>query len=121
MGRVNTMRDLEELGFKVLHEEVNELLIIGLIGQFWKPKGHFVDLDSNDFRGFDKPGFVKATASFRLHDRGGTTHLTTETLIGATDPSAERSFRRYWRLIGPFSGLVRRDWLRSVKRLAEAG
>lgn len=121
MGRVNTMRDLEELGFKVLHEEVNELLIIGLIGQFWKPKGHLVDLDSNDFRGFDKPGFVKATASFQLLDRDAATLLTTETLVEPTDLDAKRSFRRYWRLIGPFSGLVRRDWLRSVKRLAEAG
>jgi hypothetical protein len=45
--------------------------------------------------------------------------LSTETRVQATDAMSRRQFLRYWRIIGPFSGLVRRDLLRRIKREAE--
>jgi hypothetical protein len=35
--------------------------------------------------------------------------------------SARRKFRAYWLVVGPFSGLIRKEMLREVKRQAENG
>jgi hypothetical protein len=44
----------------------------------------------------------------------------TETRIAATDEVARRRFGRYWRLIGPFSSITRREMLAAIRRRAEA-
>jgi hypothetical protein len=46
--------------------------------------------------------------------------LSTETRVWAADPPARRRFRLYWLAIRPFSGLIRRLWLRAIKRRAES-
>ncbi len=46
--------------------------------------------------------------------------VTAETRVYATDASARRRFARYWRVIYPGSALIRRRWLRAMKRRAEA-
>ena len=46
--------------------------------------------------------------------------LSTETRVQAVDDAARRAFRRYWRVVGPFSGLIRRRWLRAARPLADA-
>ena len=38
----------------------------------------------------------------------------------ATDPATRSGMGRYWRLIVPGSGLLRRQWLEGIKRRAEA-
>jgi hypothetical protein len=35
------------------------------------------------------------------------------------DDRARRAFRRYWLVVGPFSGLIRRRWLRAVEAAIE--
>jgi hypothetical protein len=52
-------------------------------------------------------------------DRGGS-RVGTETRIAATDDTARRRFGRYWRLIGPFSSITRREMLAAIRRRAEA-
>ncbi|MEP6858175.1 MAG: hypothetical protein ABI994_07300, partial [Gemmatimonadales bacterium] len=47
--------------------------------------------------------------------------VSTETRVFANSPSARRRFARYWRLIYPGSALIRRMWLRAVKRRATRG
>jgi len=42
--------------------------------------------------------------------------LTTETRVHATTARARRLFRLYWLVVGPFSALVRRRWLRAIAR-----
>jgi hypothetical protein len=59
---------------------------------------------------------VKMAIGWRLEG----TVLSTETRVLATDAAARRRFRRYWLAIRPFSGLIRRVWLRAIKRRAEA-
>jgi hypothetical protein len=44
----------------------------------------------------------------------GGTLLSTETRVSATNSTARRAFRGYWRVVGPFSGLIRRRWLRAA-------
>jgi hypothetical protein len=46
--------------------------------------------------------------------------LTTETRVHVADPRSRRKFARYWRVVGPFSGLTRILVLRAAKRRAEA-
>jgi hypothetical protein len=45
--------------------------------------------------------------------------LTTETRVYASTPAAIRRFATYWRIIHPGSDIIRRMWLRAVKRRAE--
>ena len=44
--------------------------------------------------------------------------LATETRVHATTTRVRRLFRLYWLVVGPFSALVRRRWLRAVARAA---
>jgi hypothetical protein len=45
--------------------------------------------------------------------------VTTETRVYADNPAAIRRFATYWRIIHPGSDIIRRMWLRAVKRRAE--
>jgi hypothetical protein len=47
---------------------------------------------------------------------GGGSRLVTETRVG----SVGLAFRLYWLVVGPFSALIRRRWLRAVARDGEA-
>ena len=67
-----------------------------------------------DFLTFAEPGYAKMALSYRLENG----LLTTETRVRLTDADAHRSFRRYWLVIRPFSGLIRRAWLRAIARRA---
>ena len=119
LGKLRTVSQFEQMGFRRLEMSPPDSLVFGLIGQFWKPSGHLVEFEPDEFESFSEPGYAKAVASFELAVVEDATILTTETLIQTTDPTARRSFNRYWRLIGPFSGLIRRSWLRTIKKAAE--
>ena len=54
----------------------------------------------------------------RPDDHGGST-ISTETRIYANNQSALRRFAIYWRVIHPGSDIIRRMWLRAIKRRAE--
>jgi len=75
-----------------------------------------------------QPGFALAAMNFRLEDCGALspgptsspcTLLTTETRVYATDAGTRRRFARYWRVIYPGSSLIRRMWLRAVRKRVE--
>jgi hypothetical protein len=59
-----------------------------------------------------------ATAVIDFRVRPGT--LATETRVHVPDPVSRRKFVRYWRVVRPFSGLIRSQVLRAAKRRAEA-
>ena len=107
--------EMRRAGFEVEAEEPGRELIFAAVGQPWKVRGgerrHGVD-----FGTFAEPGFAKMAFNFRLD---GST-LSTETRVLLTDEHSRRAFRRYWLVIRPFSGLIRRVWLRAIARRAEA-
>ena len=105
-----------EFGFVPLIEAEDEI-VLGFVGQPWKLSGGSMPRlsDADEWRAFDQPGYVKAAMNFR----GSAGVLETETRIKATDAASRRQFARYWRLIRPGSGLIRRSWLRAAKRRAE--
>jgi hypothetical protein len=110
---------LEAMGFVVLEERPNEEIILGLIGQFWKPKGNIVRVDPREFETFHRAGFAKATWNFLLKPEGQGARLSTETRIYCTDEKARKKFRWYWFFIRPFSGIIRMEILKLIKKKVE--
>ena len=106
-------------GFVLLGERPGEELLLGLVGRFWRPSGGVLRLTAEEMRGFGRPGFAVAAWNFSLSDDGDGVRLATETRVRCTDEASRRSFRRYWALVGPFSGLTRREMLRSIRRASE--
>ncbi|HEU4562330.1 MAG TPA: hypothetical protein VFS20_31155 [Longimicrobium sp.] len=107
-------------GFVLLDERVEDELLLGVAGKFWRPSGNIERVTADDLRGFDRPGYAVATWNFALRDDGDGTVLVTETRVRCTDGASRRSFLRYWRIVGPFSALIRVELLRSIRRAAEA-
>ncbi len=66
------------------------------------------------------PGMIRQAVNIRLHPHPKGTLLSTETRAIANDETARRRFTRYWWLIRPASGLIRRDTLRAIAKTAEA-
>jgi hypothetical protein len=106
-------QQMGRFGFEVVAEEPGRELVVAAIGQPWKLRGG-ARPRGVDFRTFDEPGYAKMALNWRFED--GT--LTTETRVQLTDANARRAFRRYWLVIRPFSGLIRRAWLRAIARRA---
>jgi hypothetical protein len=110
-------------GFTILGEDAERELVFGAIGQPWRLAGGrgVAVADGDDFTAFDQAGYAKMAASFRLDPTvgGRATQLHTETRVACTDPTSTRRFARYWRLIRPASGAIRRSWLTAIKRRAE--
>lgn len=65
------------------------------------------------------PG-VDAAMNFLIAPEGRGCRVTTETRVFAKTPKAARLFAGYWRAIQPGSDIIRRMWLRAIKRRAEA-
>lgn len=63
---------------------------------------------------------LKIAIAFEAEPIPGGSRLATETRVGALDDRARRRFRLYWFVIGEFSGLIRRRWLRAVQVAARA-
>lgn len=112
---------LERFGFTRLREIPGHELVFGLAGRFWRPSGDLRRLaDGAAFDAFAEEGCVKAAWNLRIDETDGNScDLSTETRIVYSGVAARRKFRLYWALVGPFSGLLRRTLLSSVKRGAE--
>ena len=107
---------IEELPerYAVVAEEPARELVIGGVAQPWRPG--FGVRTGVDFAPFDEPGYAKIAVNF-LFARG---RLSTETRVALTDEPARRKFARYWLLVRFGSALLRRSWLRAIKRRAES-
>jgi len=115
-----TLDDFLRSGFVVLAEESGVEIVLGVIGRFWRPTGGLVRFAPDEFIGFRRPGYAKAVWNFRVQPAGkGRVQVVTQTRIQATDEKSLKSFKRYWRVIGPFSRLIRREMLRLVRSVAE--
>jgi hypothetical protein len=102
----------------VLDDVPGDGVILGLTGQFWRLRGGggYRPRDPDEFVRYARPDTCKAVIDFRV----GPKTLSTETRVHVADPVSRRKFRRYWRVIRPFSGLIRILLLRAARRRAEA-
>jgi hypothetical protein len=110
-------------GFTLLAERPGVEMVAGTTGQFWAPReqAHMeAPPDLQAFRAFDRPGWAKGAIALRIEPlEDGSTRVTTETRVRCVDEAARRRFAIYWLVIRPFSGWLRRHYLRRVARMAE--
>ena len=101
----------EDAGFSEL-ARTDRALVLGLIQPVGGDSGARPVPSAAAFEGFAEPGHVKIVLSFRCEPFT----LVTETRVAPTDERSRRAFRGYWLVIRPFSGLIRREWLRAIRR-----
>ena len=113
---------IEELlgGRTVELERTPTRWIAGLAGRPWQPSGRLVQLsDADGWRAHAEPATVRMAVEISATEHPHGSLLATETRVAAVDAAARRAFRRYWLVVGPFSGLVRRRWLLAAARSLE--
>jgi hypothetical protein len=122
------LRQMLEDGFTKLSEEpareiVFGTIVPGQIGRVWKKSSSMrVNIaDSSQFIAFKHPDYLQVVANMLVTDseEPDTVIVRTESRTRALSPQARKNFHPYWRIIRPFSGLIRRFWLRGIKRRAE--
>jgi hypothetical protein len=115
-----TLDDFLQTGFVLLGERPDEELVLGLVGRFWTSRGDIQRIPAARFPTFAEPGYAKAVWNFALHPvTDDAVRLSTETRVQCLDAASRRSFRRYWLLVGPWSGLIRREMLWAIKCAVE--
>jgi hypothetical protein len=114
------LNGLLQSGFILLAREPEKEMLLGLVGQFWKPAGNILKISAEDFQSFNKKGFAKAVWNFALDEKSpDKVRLSTQTRVRCPDNSSRLRFRFYWTFIRPFSGLIRMEMLRAIRREAE--
>ena len=105
--------------FARLFDQPPNELVVGTIVR--APPASALDINTADaFRMKLPPGYAIAAMNFKVEPAGpNRSFLWTETRVYATDQTARRAFSIYWRLIHPGSDIIRRMWLRAVRRRAE--
>jgi hypothetical protein len=115
-----TMNGLQGIRFALLADIPPRELVLGLIGRFWTPSGRLKRTNLDDFIRFGEPGYAKAVWSFELREVGEKVILSTHTRVLCLDETSRRRFKRYWRVISPFSGWIRRRVLQLIKAESES-
>lgn len=118
-GNRKSLIDLAtQSGFVRLADDPPRELVIGTAVAV--PPGTRGTLTPDAFKKRLPPGFALATMNFRVTPDGNAgSRVTTETRVFANSPATRRRFAKYWRVIYPGSAIIRRMWLRAVRRRAE--
>jgi len=107
---------LEKSQFSLLGRKENEEIVLGVAGRFWDaihPSMTKIS-DLEEFKTFNEEGFGKGVMSFSLESAGEQTIISTETRVCFPAEYATR-FKIYWLLIGPFSAVIRKIFLKNIK------
>jgi len=106
-------------GFLVLEDRPSEEIVLGTLVVSPDGPAPIAPASPLEFEAVAlRSGVALAAMNFRVTDAAGGTRLTTETRVFAPDRSVRRRFALYWAVIRPGSGMIRRMWLRAVKRRA---
>jgi hypothetical protein len=111
-----TLNKFINTGFILLEQSENEI-VLGLIAQPWKFKGNIVQLPPEQFTSFTDPDYVKIAWNFSiLQEKADTYQLLTETRIFCLSTQTKKRFSKYWSVIFFFSGVVRNEMLKLMKK-----
>ena len=119
---------IEKNGFTIIEEQppcekVFGLIVPGKIGRVWDKSSGYGSLVANaeEFLAFKNPHYLLVVANLLVKDSGvpGIVTVYTESRTMALSEKSCKSFRPYWAFIRPWSGLIRRLWLRAIKKRAE--
>ncbi len=121
--RYTRLRDLSALGFHVVGLEPGREIALGIKGRFWMPNGGVLASGGNapdTFISQPPAGYTTAVWTFTISPVSPALSLvSTETRVLCGGSAARRKFKLYWRVVGRFSGLIRREMLRAIKTHAE--
>jgi hypothetical protein len=108
-------------GFLKLADERNTEVVLGTLVVSPAGRRSSGNASFESFANLNAPGFAKAMINFRIEgcDSSGCL-VETETRVFGTDRAAVRKFAPYWRTIYPGSALIRRMWLRAIRKREEA-
>jgi hypothetical protein len=106
------------LPFTLLEDTPPRELVLGLQGAFWQLDGGLTPAPPEGYRQPCPPGLARVVWNFRVGAAGAGSRVETETRVTCGDEASRRRFARYWRLIAPFSGVIRHAMLREVERAA---
>jgi hypothetical protein len=124
------MSSMLKNGFTPLGEQkpveiIFGMIVPGTIGRVWqKSSGMKPEVrNAEEFWAFNNPDYLKVVANYYIEKASTTGYviISTESRTKALSAHARNKFAPYWRMIRPFSGLIRRLMLRGIKRRAEAG
>ena len=118
-GENVTLQSLKRSRFEILGQTIDREMVLGIVGKFWTIGGGLQRINAESFKRFDTPGFAKAVWNFSVVEDGDRSRLATETRIKCTDAQSKKRFAFYWTFISPFSGLIRMEMLKLIKRRAE--
>jgi hypothetical protein len=119
---------MEKNGFTIIEEQIPRekvfgLIVPGKIGRVWdKTSGYGSQVaNAEEFLAFKDPRYLLVVANLMVQDSTvpGVVTVYTESRTKGLSPQAAKDFRPYWAVIRPWSGLIRRLWLRAIKRRAE--
>jgi hypothetical protein len=115
-----TLDGMLKWGFVLLADQPSQEIVFGLIGRFWTHSAQIQSVTVDTFVEFQQQGYAKTVANIAFIPQDvGIVRVTTETRVYCPDDTSRRNFRLYWLLIGPFSGIIRKEWLRLIKQHAE--
>lgn len=104
-------------GFTILEERPPEEFVIGLMTHGARPIG----IESPEaFHAFAPAQGLRIAWNFHLRPSEAGTLVSTETRVQCLGRTTRCLFLLYWLAIRPFSGWIRREMLRILKRRAEA-
>ena len=95
-------------GFMLLQEEDGKEVVIGAIGKFWRLRIPFANISPSQFQKYHEPGWGKIAWSISVEPFLSGSTISIELRTDATDEESWIKFKRYYRLIGPFSRLIRK-------------
>lgn len=109
-----------QTGFLKLSERPGDEFVFGSIMGPAGPEWLRDRRSPEAFRTFQRRHAAKVAMNFRMWSTGASAcRVFTETRVYATGPAERQAFAVYWRSIYPGSALIRRMWLRAIRRRAE--
>jgi hypothetical protein len=103
--------------FVYLADESPREIVVGTV--ISAPRDIQEKLTPEIFRKQLPPGVALATMNYLITPDESGSIVSTETRVYGNNPDSVRRFAVYWRIIHPGSDIIRRTWLRAVKRRAE--
>ncbi len=105
-------------GFAILEERPPEEFVIGLMAEGTRR----IKIESAEaFHAFAPAQGLRIAWNFHLRPVEDGTLVSTQTRVQCLGATTRRLFRLYWLVIRPFSGWIRLEMLRILKRQAETG
>jgi hypothetical protein len=127
-SRQPMLSEMFKSGFTRLAEQEPREIVFGVIapgsiGRVWQQSSgkEVKPLNAAEFFAFSNPDYLHVVANILVSDASepGFVIIRTESRTRALSRKSCKNFTPYWRVIRPFSGLIRRLWLRGIKRRAE--